>query len=171
MPRPGDVFQERLYCIRWIDTEGKRRYAAPIPPTSHAKRKCYRCCANALPSGNAKGLFHLRLSRRMATKRKSQFGRVAGPTGIIYSRQGSCWCMDCSSKKVQNFDRQAKSCGSLLLELRLVELEFEALRWTPQIARSGGIGAFVQTFYNQAINPLFNWGTRPLAGFRDFVLF
>jgi len=29
VPRPGDVFQERLYCIRWIDAEGKRRYAAP----------------------------------------------------------------------------------------------------------------------------------------------
>ena len=29
VPRPGDVFQERLYCIRWINAEGKRRYAAP----------------------------------------------------------------------------------------------------------------------------------------------
>lgn len=28
-PRPGDVFQERLYCIRWINSEGHRRYAAP----------------------------------------------------------------------------------------------------------------------------------------------
>jgi putative DNA methylase len=29
VPRPGDVFQERLYCIRWINAEGKRRYATP----------------------------------------------------------------------------------------------------------------------------------------------
>ena len=29
VPRQGDVIQERLYCIRWVDTEGKRRYAAP----------------------------------------------------------------------------------------------------------------------------------------------
>jgi putative DNA methylase len=28
-PRPGDVFQERLYCIRWINAQGERRYAAP----------------------------------------------------------------------------------------------------------------------------------------------
>ena len=28
-PRPGDVIQERLYCIRWVDAEGNRRYAAP----------------------------------------------------------------------------------------------------------------------------------------------
>lgn len=28
-PRSGDVFQERLYCIRWIDAEGERCYAAP----------------------------------------------------------------------------------------------------------------------------------------------
>jgi adenine-specific DNA methylase len=29
VPRPGDVFQERLYCIRWVDSKGNRRYAAP----------------------------------------------------------------------------------------------------------------------------------------------
>jgi len=29
VPRPSDVFQERLYCIRWINAEGERRYAAP----------------------------------------------------------------------------------------------------------------------------------------------
>ena len=29
LPRPGDVFQERLYCIRWINEKGERRYAAP----------------------------------------------------------------------------------------------------------------------------------------------
>jgi adenine-specific DNA methylase len=29
VPRAGDIFQERLYCIRWTDVHGKRRYAAP----------------------------------------------------------------------------------------------------------------------------------------------
>lgn len=29
VPRPGDVFQERLYCIRWIDDDKTLRYAAP----------------------------------------------------------------------------------------------------------------------------------------------
>ncbi|MEI8293163.1 MAG: anti-phage-associated DUF1156 domain-containing protein [bacterium] len=29
VPRPGDVFQERLYAIRWTDSAGNRRYAAP----------------------------------------------------------------------------------------------------------------------------------------------
>jgi len=29
VPRSGDVFQERLYCIRWINEKGERRYAAP----------------------------------------------------------------------------------------------------------------------------------------------
>ena len=31
MPLPSDVFQERLYCIRWVDSSGERRYAAPTP--------------------------------------------------------------------------------------------------------------------------------------------
>jgi adenine-specific DNA methylase len=29
VPRSSDVFQERLYCIRWADADGNRRYAAP----------------------------------------------------------------------------------------------------------------------------------------------
>jgi adenine-specific DNA methylase len=29
MPRSNDVFHERLYCIRWINSAGERRYAAP----------------------------------------------------------------------------------------------------------------------------------------------
>ena len=29
VPRPSDVFQERLYCIRWINNAGERRYAEP----------------------------------------------------------------------------------------------------------------------------------------------
>ena len=29
IPRSEDVFQERLYCIRWVNSQGERRYAAP----------------------------------------------------------------------------------------------------------------------------------------------
>ncbi len=29
VPRPGDVFQERLYCIRWINAQGDKRYTTP----------------------------------------------------------------------------------------------------------------------------------------------
>lgn len=29
VPCSGDIFQERLYCVRWIDAKGERRYAAP----------------------------------------------------------------------------------------------------------------------------------------------
>lgn len=29
VPGPSDVFQERLYCIRWTNSRGDRRYAAP----------------------------------------------------------------------------------------------------------------------------------------------
>lgn len=31
VPRPGDFYQERLYCVRWVDTEGKRSYESVTP--------------------------------------------------------------------------------------------------------------------------------------------
>ena len=29
VPRTSDVFQERLYCVRWVNANGERRYSAP----------------------------------------------------------------------------------------------------------------------------------------------
>lgn len=31
VPRPGDVFQERLYCVRWVTPEGERLYRSVTP--------------------------------------------------------------------------------------------------------------------------------------------
>jgi adenine-specific DNA methylase len=39
VPRPGDVFQERLYCIRWVNAVGERRYAAPDATDLARERK------------------------------------------------------------------------------------------------------------------------------------
>lgn len=29
VPRPGDTYQERLFCVRWVNADGEQRYAAP----------------------------------------------------------------------------------------------------------------------------------------------
>ncbi len=97
VPRPGDVFQERLYCIRWVKTvmrNGKPKKLAatphPMPPILRAKPRCWHCCANAFPTGSARGLFRPRQFPRVATRPRSRFAHADGPTGIICSHHGSC---------------------------------------------------------------------------------
>jgi len=43
-------------------------------------------------------------------------------------------------------------------------------RWDPTLAKSGGIGACIQTFYNQAFNTLVTHGSRALTGLEAFSI-
>ena len=39
VPRPDDVFQERLYCIRYLDGEGNRHYVEPTSEDLHREKR------------------------------------------------------------------------------------------------------------------------------------
>jgi putative DNA methylase len=64
VPRPYDVFQERLYCIRWaelyVDHNGhartRRRYAEPEPSDYEREEKVLHSFASALRIGKEKAI-------------------------------------------------------------------------------------------------------------------
>ena len=179
VPRPEDVFQERLYCIRWAKTvtrNGKpkleRRYAAPDAADMAREAQVLTLLrerfadwqsegfipTKAIPESGAETdrLFrergwthwhHLFTPRQLLTHGVLLHGVNCPPAKkylVAASALGIASCSNWNSKLCQ---------------------------WTPQLARSGGIGAFAQTFYNQALNTLFNWGVRPLSGVHDFFGF
>lgn len=184
VPRPGDVFQERLYCIRWAKTviktlpNGKqkkkiiRRYAAPDAADLAGESRVLELLrerfadwqregfipSTAIPVGGDKTeepirnrgwthWHHLFMPRQLLTHGLLLQGvdnKNPSKKNIVAGALGIASCSNWNSKLCQ---------------------------WTPQLARSGGIGAFAQTFYNQALNTLFNWGTRPIAGLHDFFAF
>jgi putative DNA methylase len=53
--RSTDVFQERLYCIRWIDKDGNRRYAAPTQEDLTRERKVIELLNNRFKSWQRDG--------------------------------------------------------------------------------------------------------------------
>jgi len=59
IPRPDDIFQERLYCIQWItkETLGKGRQETFLPPSLRrilfTNEKSKRSCGKTLPGGRA----------------------------------------------------------------------------------------------------------------------
>ncbi len=66
MPRPDDIFQERLYCVQWMR-----------------------------PKKKGKGdEYEFRAVTPEDLKQTSQFASAAGRTGITCSTHGSCWWRD-----------------------------------------------------------------------------
>ena len=64
MPRPDDVFQERLYCIRWVETylddEGKpqtqRFYRVPDEHDLKREQKVYELLMERFSDWQEKGV-------------------------------------------------------------------------------------------------------------------
>jgi len=91
VPRPGDVFQERLYCIRWIDDDGNRRYSEPDAADLRRETKVLELLQERFAEWQREGFIPSKQFRKAVTKPKNRFVREAGPTGIICLHQGSCW--------------------------------------------------------------------------------
>ena len=171
VPRPGDVFQERLYCIRWIDAEGSRRYAAPDEADLAREAKVLSLLRERFADWQREGFIPSKAivsgyntEQPIRERGWTQWHQLFTPRqllthGLLYGAGAD----NSSSKPI--FAARALGIGSCS------NWNSKLCGWTPQLARSGGIGAFAQTFYNQALNTLFNWGTRPLTGIKDFFLF
>ncbi|AGX86972.1 anti-phage-associated DUF1156 domain-containing protein [Candidatus Symbiobacter mobilis] len=178
VPRPGDVFQERLYCIRWAKTvlhHGKpklvRRYAAPDAADLAREAKVMALLrerfanwqregfipSRAIPASGAetdrlfreRGWTHW---HHLFTPRQLLMHGLFLELALDQAEQSKKFHVACLIGVAASSDWSSKLC-----------------RWTPQLARSGGIGASVQTFYNQALNTLFTWANRPFDGFKNVV--
>jgi putative DNA methylase len=174
VPRPGDVFQERLYCIRWIDSHGNRRYAAPDSADLAREAKVLSLLkerfeawqregfipSKAIPEGGEKTeepirtrgwthWHHLFTPRQLLTHgliASIATSRCAGATRTIYEVDQLLRMGVCA-----NWD--SKLC-----------------RWDPWLSTSGGIGAVHDVFYNQALNAVYNYPSRGLKGIENYLL-
>jgi adenine-specific DNA methylase len=167
-PRADDVFQERLYCIRWINKRGDRRYAAPDRNDLDREAKVLQLLrdrfiewqqAGAIPSLPIPedGAETDRLFRERGW---SHWHHLFTPRQLL-----SIGLI--SSQLDLPQDLRVESYSFILLGiLSAADFNSKLCRWIPHLAASGGIGAFAQTFYNQALNTLHNWGCRSLYAMR-----
>lgn len=169
VPQAGDVFQERLYCVRWVKTVIRngtpkeiRRYAAP--DASDLARE-------------AKVLTLLR-------ERFSQWQRVGFiPSKAIVSgynteqpvreRGWTHWHQLFTPRQLLTHGLLAELSASLapskaarvgcLLGLgRMANWDSRLCRWVADKSKEGGS----DTFSNQALNTLFTFSVRPLPKFK-----
>ncbi len=165
VPRPGDVFQERLYCIRWVKTivrpdgsaEEIRRYAAPEQDDIVRETRALELLRENFADWQRKGF----IPSKNIPEGGAETDRLFRERGWTYwhhlytPRQLLTHGLlaEISSRLAQS---KAAQVGCLLGMGRMANWNSRLCRWRPDPAGEG----VLDVFSNQALNTLFNYGNR-----------
>ena len=160
VPRPGDVFQERLYCIRWINSQGERRYAAP--DAADLAREAQVLCllrerlrawqgegfipSKAIPDGGDK------TEEPIRTRGWTHWHHLFTPRQLLTHGL----LAEISGRLAKS---KAAKVGCLLGLGRMANWNSRLTGWSSAKGDEKGN----QVFNNQALNTLLNYSTRPMA--------
>lgn len=158
MPRSGDVFQERLYCLRWIDAEGNRRYAAPEEADLRREARVLELLRERFADWQRQGFIPSKsildgynTEQPIRERGWTHWHHLFTPRQLLTHGLIASYSMRSSSQHL---------LAAAMLNLgRISDRNSRLCRWmssTTQIA--GG----KDTFYNLALNTLFSYSTRPL---------
>jgi adenine-specific DNA methylase len=169
VPRTGDVFQERLYCIRWIDSEGKRRYAAPDQADIAREEKVLKLLRERFVDWQKEGFIPSKAIPQSGVETDRLF-RERGWTHwhhLFTARQLLIY-----GKLLQ---QAAICCTTLPLIVPLLLKVATQANWNSRLCiwnsdKSKGPGSTEQTFANQALNTLFSFGTRALPLLKESII-
>ncbi|MGZ8907762.1 MAG: anti-phage-associated DUF1156 domain-containing protein, partial [Methylobacter sp.] len=170
VPRPGDAFQERLYCVRWLETYWTTNAKGePIQKT----RQHY-CCVTPQDLGREQRAIDL-LKERFNDWQKNGYipSRKIERGGDkteepIRTRGWSHWhhlytprqlLLAGLLQELSMHDDQYKTVASYLGIAKIADWNSRLCAWMPHAGNLKGN----QTFVNQALNTLYNFSVRPLA--------
>jgi putative DNA methylase len=166
VPRPGDVFQERLYCIRWVDADGKRRYAAPDADDLAREARVLALLRERFVDWQREGFIPSQAIPESGTETDRLF-RERGWTHwhhLFTPRQLLVHGL-LQSELQRMGNRRETAVFGMITAARLANWNSKLCQWLqPQ---GGGIGGGAGTFANQALNTLFNFSVRPLLNIRS----
>ena len=157
VPRPSDVFQERLYCIRWIDNEGNRRYAAPDAADNARESKVVSLLRERFDIWQTEG--YIPSKSIVSGYNTDQPIRERGWTfwhHLFTPRQLLTHGL-LANLSARHSDRKLAAATMLNLG-RLADWDSRLSCW---LSSKTQIGGGKNTFLNQALNTLFNYSTRP----------
>jgi adenine-specific DNA methylase len=168
-PQSSDVFQERLYCVRWINGRGERRYAAPDSEDLTRESKVIELLHERFASWQANGF--------IPAKPIPEHG--AETDRLFRERGWTHWHHLFTPRQLLVHGTLAEQ---ILAEYNPVHIKVAGLlnigryaNWNSRIcqwlqSQGGGIGGGKATFANQALNTLFNFSVRPLTALKSASL-
>lgn len=169
-PRPDDVLQERLFCIRWrqpdwVDERGRERkgelvYREARTQDVMAEEKVSAMLDKSFDDWQKAGWIPNwriepgeKTNEPIRLKGWTYWHHLFTPRQLLmngyYSRQ------------IASLETGIRA--ALVLNLgRLVDTNARLCRW--KVSQGGGIGGTISVFYNQALNPFPNYAGRGLSG-------
>ncbi len=152
IPRENDVFRERLYCIRWLKPTAERLYRAPTKNDLEREKKVLSLL---------KERFHEWQKKGYIPSMKIEPGYVTNE--VIRQRGWTHWHNLFNPRQLLTNGLIAKFISEedakdmplyLLLQCRMADYNSRLSRWDKSVSISH------QTFYNQALNTLYNYAVR-----------
>jgi len=177
VPRPGDVFQERLYCIRYVETctdekgriQTRRHYVEPDENDLRREEKVLSLLKERFHQWQKKG--YIPSSKIPSGTETDRLFRERGWTywhHLFNPRQ----LLVIGLFLEFNFTRLKLLKPQLYNLLRIggiADYNSKLCRWNPGFSK--GPGSTEQTFYNNALNTNFNYGTRALGIIKNTFIF
>ncbi|SFQ00928.1 anti-phage-associated DUF1156 domain-containing protein [Caldicoprobacter faecalis] len=161
VPRPDDVFQERLYCIRYETQDGKRYYTAPTQEDLEREEKVVDLLKERFNKWQEKGYI------------PSSIIEEGEETSRLYRERGWAYWHQLFNPRqllihgllMELIDRHAKTKKEKVVGLLGVN---KCCDWNSKLSRwHSGRDESEQTYYNQALNTLYNYGTKSLFLLRN----
>jgi len=157
LPRPDDVFQERLYCIMWMDESCNWYYAAPTDEDMDREQKVVSLLSERFKQWQEKGY--------IPNERIEEGYNTAQP---IRERGWRYWHQLFNPRQLlllgllgELVDKEAKTKEEKLIGMlginRVADYNSKLSRWAPQGDKTDN------TFYNQALNTLYSYAGRGLS--------
>ena len=175
VPRPGDVYQERVYCIRWVRRiykEGKlkdvRRYAAPDAADQQREARVLELLRERFAEWQREGFIP-----STSIKSGAETDRLARERGwthwhhLFTPRQLLVHGL-LMSEFFKAGQEQVHLVTAMLNIGRFADWDSRLSCWLA--SQSGGLGGGKNTFLNQALNTLNNYSTRPIQSLKSAAL-
>ena len=168
VPRKDDVFQERMYCIRWIDAEGLRRYAAPNEFDLANEAKALALLQERFVIWQREGFIPSKpipvngdkTDEPIRTRGWTHWHHLFLPRQLLLL--GKFWELISADSSPY-----AKAVGCLSI-WRATDRMSRLCHIDPHISK--GPGSTGNVFMNQALNTQYSFGCRTLFGVKEFFI-
>ena len=167
VPRPDDVFQERLYCIKWEDDKGERYYASPTKADLQCEEKVVLLLTERFHDWRSKGYLPdmmiepgEKTDEPIRTRGWRYWHQLFTPRQLL--AHGLLMKLIEAEAKI----RQERIIGLLAVN--------KCLNWNAKLSKWGSSEIHEQgldVFYNQALNTFLNYSARGFKQLESSIFF
>ena len=166
VPRPDDIFQERLYCIQWSRPDGSFFYAGVTDRDEERERQVTAYVQARLAEWQAQGLVPdlpiepgTKTDEPIRTRGWTHWHHLFNPRHLLIGAL--------IRQEMLKLTDPTLAMGAAVGLCRSLNYASKMTQWLTRLKteeNAGGMADVVNhVFYNQALNTFFNYGSRPFS--------